>query len=274
MPEISIIVPCYNQAQYLDECLQSVLNQTYQDWECIIVDDGSPDNTEKVVKKWIEKDSRFQYLKKENGGVSSARNSGIEKAQGKWILPLDGDDKISPLLLELASKEFEFKPNIIYCNAEFFGEKSGQVDLEDFNPTTLIFENQLLCTAFYKKEDWKKIGGYDENMHLGYEDWEFWIGLTQLKGDSLNVKKIQYSGLFYRIKKQSRNTEAVQNINNLKLRFYIFEKHKQFYFENLENYKKIALENKRLNRRIEYLEKHLGSKRVQIVNKILSIFKF
>jgi glycosyltransferase involved in cell wall biosynthesis len=64
MPEISIIVPCYNQAQYLDECLQSVLNQTYQDWECIIVDDGSPDNTEKVVKKWIEKDSRFQYLKK------------------------------------------------------------------------------------------------------------------------------------------------------------------------------------------------------------------
>ena len=63
-PLISVIVPCYNQAQYLDECLQSVLEQTYQNWECIIVNDGSPDNTEEVVKKWTEKDPRFKYLKK------------------------------------------------------------------------------------------------------------------------------------------------------------------------------------------------------------------
>ena len=60
-PKISIIVPCYNQAQYLDECLQSVLNQTFISWECIIVDDGSPDNTEEVAKKWVEKDFRFKF---------------------------------------------------------------------------------------------------------------------------------------------------------------------------------------------------------------------
>ena len=64
-PLISVIVPCYNQAQYLDECLQSVLDQTYQNWECIIVNDGSPDHTEEVAKKWTEKDPRFKYLKKE-----------------------------------------------------------------------------------------------------------------------------------------------------------------------------------------------------------------
>ncbi|WP_374360648.1 glycosyltransferase family 2 protein, partial [Cloacibacterium sp.] len=76
MPLISVVVPCYNQAQYLDECLQSVLNQTYQDWECIIVNDGSPDHTEEIAKNWVEKDTRFIYLSKENGGLSSARNAG------------------------------------------------------------------------------------------------------------------------------------------------------------------------------------------------------
>lgn len=107
MPKISVVVPCYNQAQYLDECLQSVLNQTYQDWECIIVNDGSPDNTEDVAKSWAEKDTRFIYLSKENGGLSSARNAGIEIAKGEWILPLDADDKIGERYLELAEKEFE-----------------------------------------------------------------------------------------------------------------------------------------------------------------------
>ena len=82
--KISIIVPCYNQVQYLDECLQSVLDQTYTNWECLIIDDGSPDNTEDLAKIWVEKDERFHYFKKENGGVSSARNFGIEKAKGGY----------------------------------------------------------------------------------------------------------------------------------------------------------------------------------------------
>lgn len=83
-PLISVIVPCYNQAQYLDECLQSVYDQTYQNWECIIVNDGSPDNTEEIVLQWTKKDARFNYLKKENGGLSSARNAGIDIAKGEF----------------------------------------------------------------------------------------------------------------------------------------------------------------------------------------------
>ena len=120
MPLISVIVPCYNQAQYLDECLQSVLDQTYTDWECIIVNDGSPDHTEEIAKKWVEKDTRFIYLSKENGGLSSARNAGIEIAKGEWILPLDADDKIGNLYLELGEKEFDKDYTIVYCDAAFF----------------------------------------------------------------------------------------------------------------------------------------------------------
>ncbi|WP_347216800.1 glycosyltransferase family 2 protein, partial [Chryseobacterium sp.] len=92
--KVSVIVPCYNQAQYLDECLQSVLDQTHQNWECIIVNDGSTDNTEETAKKWVAKDPRFSYVYKENGGLSSARNAGLEKAQGDYIQFLDSDDMI------------------------------------------------------------------------------------------------------------------------------------------------------------------------------------
>ena len=73
-PLISVIIPAYNAEQFLDETLESVLSQTYENWECIIVNDGSTDNTEEIAKKWCEKDSRFRLTNKENGGLSSARN--------------------------------------------------------------------------------------------------------------------------------------------------------------------------------------------------------
>jgi len=170
-PLISIIVPCYNQAQYLEECLQSVLDQTYQNWECIIVNDGSPDNTEEVAQSWTERNSRFKYFRKENGGVSAARNFGIEKAEGEWILPLDGDDRIDVHYLLSASEQFHDKPQIIYAEAEYFGAKSGKMVLPEFNPLELLIENQIFCSAFFRKEDWKTVGGFDEQLLDAYEDW-------------------------------------------------------------------------------------------------------
>lgn len=89
---VSIVVPCYNQARFLDEALNSVLCQSYAHWECIIVNDGSPDNTREVVEEWLKRDSRFIYIEKENGGLSSARNRGLEIAKGNYIQFLDADD--------------------------------------------------------------------------------------------------------------------------------------------------------------------------------------
>jgi len=160
-PLISVIVPCYNQAQYMDECLQSVLDQTYQNWECIIVNDGSPDDTEEVALQWTEKDTRFIYLKKENGGLSSARNAGIEIAKGEWILPLDCDDKIGSQYLELASAQFDKDYTIIYCEAEFFGDKEGKWELPVTSIKELAIQNTIFCSAFFKKLDWVLVGGYE-----------------------------------------------------------------------------------------------------------------
>ncbi|MFL9831959.1 glycosyltransferase [Flavobacterium sp. ST-87] len=94
-PLVSIIIPCYNQGEFLDETLTSVLNQTYSNWECIMIDDGSTDNTALIAQSWIQKDTRYVYLKKKNGGVSSSRNLGIEKAKGDFIQFLDSDDLLA-----------------------------------------------------------------------------------------------------------------------------------------------------------------------------------
>ena len=95
MDLVSIIIPCYNQGLFLEETLQSVFNQIYTDWECLIVNDGSDDNTEEIALNWTDKDSRFRYFLKKNEGVSSARNFGLHKAKGDFIQFLDSDDLIA-----------------------------------------------------------------------------------------------------------------------------------------------------------------------------------
>jgi glycosyltransferase involved in cell wall biosynthesis len=121
---ISVIVPCYNQAQYLDECLNSVFEQTYSHWECIIVNDGSSDNTNEIAEKWREKDSRYKYFKKNNGGLSSARNFGLKRANGDYIQFLDSDDIIVASKFEIQLKYFiQYNCNIIISNHAFLENK-------------------------------------------------------------------------------------------------------------------------------------------------------
>lgn len=227
--KVSIIIPCYNQAQFLDECLSSVLNQTYNNWECIIVDDGSPDNTGEVAQKWMNKDARFKYVKKENGGLADARNYGINNAQGEWLLPLDSDDKISEQYLEKAAEKFK-DYDVIYAKAVYFGEKKGEIDLPSYSYVSLLLKNNIYCTAFYKKDDYLKTGGYDVNMKFGLEDWEFWIHL--LKNKNLKVHQLNYIGFHYRIKEVSMlvNMYSIPE-KRIKMLNYIFNKHFSVYME-------------------------------------------
>ena len=263
MPLISVIVPCYNQAQYLDECLQSVLDQTYQNWECIIVNDGSPDHTEEIAKKWVEKDARFRYLFKENGGISSARNAGIEIAKGEWILPLDADDKIGNQYLELAEKKFENDYKVIYCATRFFGAKEGEWKLADFSLKTLAKFNILTCSALYKKKDWIEIGGYDKRFVYGIEDYDFWISLLKNGG---NVYKINSTLFYYRIKNESR---SINLINNYKTKMFdlLSIKHADFFVKHLGNFNHIYIEKEEIAKKITFYQ---SSKRYKFIDKILS----
>jgi glycosyltransferase involved in cell wall biosynthesis len=235
-PEISVIVPCYKQAEYLDECIASVIEQTFQNWECIIVDDGSPDNTETISKKWCEKDSRIKYYKKINEGVSIARNYGIEYAEGEFILPLDADDKIGKQYMELALPYFKTKENvkIVYSKAAYFGEVTGLWKLLDYSFETILTENMIINSSFFLKSEWKRIGGYDKNMVEGLEDWEFWINMLSNGGEVIKIDSIQY---YHREKEKSRNIEA--RAYSEKLGNYICEKHISSYNSNIGNHIKL-----------------------------------
>ena len=98
-PEVSIIVPVYKVERYLNECLDSIINQTFTDWECILIDDGSPDNSGKICDEYASKDTRFQVIHRNNGGLSAARNTGLSVSRGRFISFIDSDDIVHPEFL-------------------------------------------------------------------------------------------------------------------------------------------------------------------------------
>ncbi|MBR2589961.1 MAG: glycosyltransferase family 2 protein [Clostridia bacterium] len=118
MPIVSIISPIYKVEDYLNECVESILSQSYEDFELILVDDGSPDNCPTICDKWAEKDSRIKVIHKENGGVSSARNVAIEQAQGDWIWFVDSDDMIEASSLSQLVALAQKQPDMIVFNKE------------------------------------------------------------------------------------------------------------------------------------------------------------
>lgn len=107
MTKISLIIPIYNAEKYLSECLQSVAEQSYQDFECLCINDGSSDTSEEIVKAIVEKDTRFVLINQPNSGCSAARNTGIAKAQGEYLAFLDQDDALHPQALEMLLKMIE-----------------------------------------------------------------------------------------------------------------------------------------------------------------------
>jgi len=112
----SVIVPVYNVEQYLDKCLASILGQTYKDFECIVVDDGSPDNSSAIIDKYVKQDQRFKVIHQKNMGVSAARNAGLAIAQGDYITFVDSDDYISNEYLEkFALKIANTDADIVIC---------------------------------------------------------------------------------------------------------------------------------------------------------------
>jgi glycosyltransferase involved in cell wall biosynthesis len=184
----------------------------------------------------VSKDSRFVYLKKENGGLSSARNAGINTAKGVFILPLDADDKIGAEYCELAVKEFDKYADlkVVYCLAEKFGEEQGLWQLPEFSLKLLAKNNIIFCSAFFKKRDWIESGGYDEKMIYGLEDWEFWIHILKSGG---RVKRIEMICFFYRVKKVS----MAKNLNLDKTEFlniYVNKKHVDFFLIYLGSFNK------------------------------------
>lgn len=206
---VSIIVACYKQAEYLSEALESVLSQTYDNWECVIVNDGSPDNTDDIALSYLQRDTRFKYISQENKGVCIARNRGIASSCGTFILPLDADDLIAPTYLEKAVGYFMAFPKtkLVYGKAKYIGDKSGCWDLPAYNYERFIWDNCIFNSAMFRRSDYNATKGYNDNMKHGNEDWDFWLSL--LKKDDI-VYCLDEVVFFYREKTVSRTTELAK----------------------------------------------------------------
>ena len=236
---ISIIVPLYNVENYLRQCLDSIMNQTYQNFECLLINDGSPDNSADICREYLEKDSRFKYFEKENGGVSSARNLGIECSVGAYITFIDSDDWVDSDYLEVlynalidenvdisvsTYKRFHMADNCWYFHSFQRGyEKrvfTNQELIDEFIALdTFDYSYRFVCGKLVRKCLLDKIA-FNEKTTLG-EDMEFWLKLYLISNKIVYVNRDSY---VYRVDNVNRHfgLEKIRSDIQQRLNFISF----------------------------------------------------
>lgn len=266
MAKVSVVVPCFNQGEFLVECLQSVLNQSVDDWECIIVNDGSTDDSQIIANQWVEKDARFQLVSIDNAGVSNARNQGILRATGTYILPLDADDYLDKNYIKSALQIFQNSPSckVVYGSVMLIGERNERWNLPEFSMEELAMSNIIPVTGIYRKTDWVRIKGYDLQLKKGLEDWEFWINLLK---ENPKVHYLEEITFYYRIKKDSRNT-AVDVSAQKEIQSYIVKKHLDFYMNTFGTYQELAKTLKFQNMELNSYKKSFSFKIFKVGNLV------
>lgn len=215
-PRIAVIVPAYGVAHLLGEALDSLLGQTFADWEAIIIDDGAPDDVRGAVAPYLG-DSRFRFLETDNHGVSSARNRAIKEATAPYIALLDGDDLFRPayLMEMVAALDAHPDASIVTCNAGTFGAipENGTVVSPGQNLHSVGTLEEVLDRRFniyigssFRKSAFDAIGGYDTSMTHA-EDLDFWVRLLMECGPVYYIDKILGD---YRIRETSASTDRIK----------------------------------------------------------------
>ena len=229
-PLVSIVIPCYNSAEFIEETLQSVKAQTYPNIEIIAVDDASTDDTVSILKRC---DSVQLVEFQQNQFVCKARMAGADLARGKYLLFLDSDDKIDPTFVAKCVDVLEKNPEITVCysRVQFFGVKNHEWHLPKFEVQNFLCSNSVVMTAMMRKSAYDKVGGFDTNLEM-FVDWELFISILKNGGKFHRIDEVLF---FYRKRKTansitdgaSRNPQKVSD-NYLR----IFLKHYEFYKEN------------------------------------------
>uniref|UniRef100_A0A7C4RH24 Glycosyltransferase n=1 Tax=Desulfatirhabdium butyrativorans TaxID=340467 RepID=A0A7C4RH24_9BACT len=227
---VTVVVPCYNQGVYLAESIGSVLAQTIEDVEILIVNDGSTDpETIKILDTCDY--PRTRVIHTTNQGLPAARNNGIREAKGRYILPLDADDRISPGYLEKAGRILDENPGIgiVYGHAVFFGAVEKPWNLPEFSLQEMIIDNILYNSCVFRKADWETVGGYRTDMVYGWEDYDFWLYLIEQGRLVYRIPEVMYH---YRIRPDSmlRTTSREQKIEMFER---VFQHHREFFERNI-----------------------------------------
>lgn len=234
-PLVSIVITCYNYADFVSEAIEGALNQTYKNKEILVMNDGSTDRSKSVIEKYKGK---VKIISRENKGIVYTRNEGLDKANGKYVLFLDADDRLADdYVMRVVTFIEKHNADVVYTDMQFFGEKSTRTDFPDFDIELLKTQNYIGPNTLFRKT---AIGRqrFDPRLEkLTHEDWDFYLGLA-LKG----VKIMKMSGPVYnyRVHKQgvSRNTNPDADKEKFtKMSNYIFTKYTAEYDDFLLNYK-------------------------------------
>ncbi len=228
MQKVSVIIPCYNQGQYLQEAINSVKNSTYDNIEIIVVNDGSTDNTKEIIDNLENEYPDIKFITIQNSGVCKTRNLGIANSTGDYILPLDADDKIGTEYIEKAVQVLDNNKNtgLVYCNAEFFGSIQKKWDLKPATTENMLVQNRIFPSAMFRKETFNQIGGYKPEMETGCEDWELWLSIIE---SGAEIYKLPETLFYYRKSENERTKISHRPLNYIKIRLNIIKFHKNLY---------------------------------------------
>ena len=272
-PLISVIMPCYNGEKFIGEAIESVINQTYKNWELIIVDDDSTDKSEEIVKQYLL-DNRIQYIQhKKNKGIPSARNTGIKKSNGEFIALLDDDDMWIPSKLAIQLEEFQKSKDVfglVFGNIRVINSggciiheaESLKINLENLSKEDVI-RNLFLynfissITAMFKSECITEVGGFNEEITWGGDDYDLWLRLANrfkfaYINKVLGIKRVHndnYSQTERMIKGE------IQLINSIVKKYTFLNKYKQ---------KKIAQELCQLGRYKQLIGNFVEAKKIYL----------
>ena len=218
-PAVSVVVPCFMQAEFLPMAVGSVALQTLKDWELIVVDDGSPDGTADLARRLFDRlpGRRCRLIRQANSGLAAARNAGVAAARGRYILPLDSDDAIDAPYLERTVALLEREDvDIVATDGVMFGARTDGIALQPHRLWENVHRaNCLNYCSLYRREVWDEAGGYNPNMTRGYEDWDFWVGC---RAAGHRVGHLAEPVFFYRVKEESMYTAAVRHDKQLRAR--------------------------------------------------------
>jgi glycosyltransferase involved in cell wall biosynthesis len=232
-PVVSVIIPCFNDGEFLDEAVESVRYQSFRDWEILILDDGSTDGTSRA--KVMSFDSQaIRAFSTPNQGLAAARNFLISHARGRYLCALDADDRLRPSYLErtVAVLESEASLTFVSTRIQMFGKESREwPDMMSCDFPSLLCDDPIISAALVRREAVVAVGGYDERMpHQGDEDWDLWITLVAYGYHGTILPDVLFD---YRRRDGSLSTRCTSGSEYVDLMAYLARKHADAYRAHL-----------------------------------------
>jgi glycosyltransferase involved in cell wall biosynthesis len=232
-PKVSVLIPCYNLGHYLDEAVDSVLAQTFQNFEIVIVDDGSTDRATASLLETYQR-PHTRVIRQAHAGLAAARNAAIARSTGEYLCALDADDRLDPSYLGKAVDVLDRDPSVTFVSAwlRVFGDEEWDWKPERCDLPTLLWENTVLTAALVRRDAVISAGGYDAAMPVqGDEDWDLWLRLVAQGHRGVILRQSLFN---YRKRPGSMSANSWYGPGHLPLTKYRITKHEAIYREYLE----------------------------------------